>query len=573
MRHSKLKPLANYLLTVAAILVLSFREYDARAATQRIALLPESFAIKPGESVTKLGYSLDETLHAPASGRSLMWVLSNPKSGTVAFGTGSTVSFPQAVAKGYIELRRGEEDLDIELQNKTSETARLTFEESQIIADGYRSIEDIGDFAQILNAAETLEVIDDKERLQKAIWDGLLRNQLKRIGQSLQQPQQLNSDQLPGLLSFVRENGSAHFLLNRDLGLQMFHCESGHIRAEEFEFRCNGSGTMEPIMAGIVHDLDRRSAIESFTASTRDTIFISFSVEDGGESARCRVQIGRKELDISAVALRHFISGGEVPREFEQEFSGLKKRLQFVIHRSELESADIDGITTSADDSNAGYLSSSQLAEMLQEKFGDQCSFFLADNPNVAFSRQKEMPLVFGGQSIQVLDDSESLDENDQAIVREVEKQLKAAAIDVISCPNDLRARNILVVTGRKDVALLRLLNQLNKSNQLRGRLLAIFSCGESAEESFDSLILSQDTDGPRGVLYYPKQVHPQAVQELLLGVAETINDPEFSGAPLHQVLQSAIKRSLDKPTNAPLRASIERLLSILQISLSHGIF
>lgn len=533
--------------------------------SQRLALRAGSFLIDGGETAVQEAVCLNAARHFPAVDAKLAHLLTSPDSARVQFGNAAPIPLTKAIAERKLEVL-GTDSFDLKFRNLTSEQAKIEFSKPPVFAEKAEGIEDFSDLEKILNAHA-----DDPD-IQATVWDIEVGRQI-----TAGTPWSELRERFADLVAVSKEQNATEFLQSVLGDMQVVRVEGTRVTRIPLSFDRLPSGAMNEAAARWAKIVDETAIIEARNLSTEKTKFLYVGLASAATDGKVHLQLGLDGFDLPTDDLRRMIDEGEVPDPVRAVLAGGRGGDNIIIRRSAFDSFGEDSHRFSGGGPGGppgrpkadGYFDPKELLLSLQEKTSTDRHFFLDDNAKRAKANVEAMPKVADGTHIEILDDAKTLLPEDRALILQIRPQLTDAGIKIVQDPEKLAADNIVVITGRKTDEFTDFVSELHTQGHLTDRVVALFSCGEGTEETFNSAILGE-SKAPRAVLFYSERIHPNAAQEVLLALAEKLKAKHGTNESidLQQLLHESVEAAAKKPDNAAIRMEIERMRrAIIQVS------
>jgi hypothetical protein len=322
--------------------------------------------------------------------------------------------------------------------------------------------------------------------------------------------------------------------------------------------------------------LDRNSARAARDASDEGSIFVYPSRYPSANTGRLSLQVGQVALTPAPAEFQAFLSGGAglpgLQAAIDLSRAGGEGKPSLFVYRGalerslpEIQEAGIGGI-----EEGRIPVDSAQLAAALRQHLGRSADVYLASDTDLAALHAASQPAVEKASDITMFK-GEKIE--DWGAFRDLSSAFEEAKIPVaVDELGNIKAGNVLILTGHRDANLAAYLDQLSESGDLDDKLVVLFSCHGPSCEIGQSRILQSRLNGPTGIVYFPDQIDASAVTMVLKELTLLVKDGPVSPTTITELIDQSITRAIGKRPD--LRPMIEKLRRmIVQVSEVIGTF
>jgi hypothetical protein len=146
-----------------------------------------------------------------------------------------------------------------------------------------------------------------------------------------------------------------------------------------------------------------------------------------------------------------------------------------------------------------------------------------------------------------------------------MESVFKAANIQTVNS-GIVKAGNIIIVTGHKDVAFRSFLADLAVRGALKGKAVALLSCAAAGDREFSRFLLNEG--GATCIMRINDEVDSAAAREVLIKVADQAKSLPSEGKFLDELMEDAAEAAAQDAAGESFQEKIRMILDhSLQVS------
>lgn len=529
------------------VAIVSVLAVELHAKSQRMGI-PSGTSVKVAAQGSKRvgAYCLNASRSAPTSSTSLNHVLTGRGAAVVRIGNGPNskeFDLADAINQGLIEAK-GDGFSSVEFVSRVpGADLTITFHKAVALSEQPESMRDIPDLDRLLKESEAQ---DDP---QLYIWttESDRRSDLVRLlDESGLKAEDLVAGEWSRELLAIDRSGDSFSAVFRDRrDIVEIRRVGDTDRTAEWQPRRNEDGTLtqltKRVVAADTGNESEHPVLNGASREGRHFVEILPILDETVESTQ--VRLGDIAVEVSAQDLLRFVSdGGEPPVALRSVIDSLAPEDELVLWRNPLLTRNSEVLLASPV-RPTGLVDASSMALRLREFYGSSRAVFLDDDPEVAHRNLDALPRIGAESRLDLLAHRPSLRQiGREDLIRDMEDELGGSRIRIVESIDQIESDGILIVNGHKTEALKRYVARLLMADRLDGRILVMLSCGADGDPDFNSWLV-QSHMGPRAVLFFQTEVAPDAVQSLVLELAQVLAEAD-EAADLYDLFDLAIEQA-----------------------------
>gem|GEM_PF-6975784 len=198
----------------------------------------------------------------------------------------------------------------------------------------------------------------------------------------------------------------------------------------------------------------------------------------------------------------------------------------------------------------------SEVSSQLREEFGDSVRILEDDDPDLAVKNVKAQKKIKSGKDVAVYWDEVI---SRAGFVPAMAASFRQAEISFHDTPDVISAGNLILVSGHKASNYRNYLAQLAAKGVLKGKSVALLSCGEDSDREFCRYLIEQG--GAVSVLRINEIIPESVVPSVLREICERIPTIPKEGVFLEELIRDAVNSAVQKTRNEGQKERLKILL------------